>query len=107
MTKFQEWFNANLAESAYDIANHGADCGFPHITYTSDCVKLFDQFQDEIWEMAVSMAEDMGCRNVMEMVAGFKRSDMLETPDTFKNLMVWFACEELANSIERDREDAA
>jgi hypothetical protein len=53
---FQEWFEANLSESAADIASHGADCGFPNISYTRDCVELFDHFETEIWEMAVTDA---------------------------------------------------
>jgi hypothetical protein len=97
---FRAWFKANLSEQAHDIANHGADCGFPAITYTSDCVKLFDRFGAEIWEMAVQDAEDMGCKNVADMISGFKRSDMLETLDTFKNLMIWYACEKLAQEVE-------
>lgn len=93
---FRAWFDANLQEHARDIASHGADCGFPCITYTSDTVKIFDRFGDEIWNMAVEEAESLGSTNVAEMIAGFARGDMLETLDTFKNLMVWFACETIA-----------
>ena len=96
---FRSWFNANLRDSARDIANHGADAGFPCITYTADTIKLFDRFGDEIWEMAVQEAENCGCKNVAEMIAGFNRSDMLDDLATFKNLMVWFACETLAKDL--------
>lgn len=101
MTTFREWFAENLAEDyGRDIARHGADAGYPAITYTSDTVKLFDQFGDEIWEMAVDDAESMGCKNVAEMIAGFGRADMLGSLDQFKNLMVWYACEALARELE-------
>jgi hypothetical protein len=93
---FRSWFRANLRDSARDIANHGADCGYPCITYTSDTVKIFDRFGDEIWNMAVEEADSLGCKNVADMIAGFRRSDMLDDLTTFKNLMVWFACEMLA-----------
>jgi len=96
---FRAWFNANLKESARDIANHGADAGFPCITYTSDTVAIFDRFGDEIWSMAVEEADGMGCKNVAEMIAGFNRSDMLSDLDQFKNLMVWFACETIAREM--------
>jgi hypothetical protein len=33
------------------------------------------------------------------MVAGFRDTDTLELIGTFKNLMVWFACEKLAQEI--------
>ena len=107
---FKTWFEQNLSEQASDIANHGADCGFPHITYTSDTVDIFDRFSDEIWEMAVEDAESMDIfdrfrhKNVAEMIADFRRADMLSSLDQFKNLMVWYACEKLANEMENASE---
>ncbi len=97
---FRAWFNANLKDSASDIANHGADAGFSYITYTTDTVHIFDHFAHEIWDMAVEDAEDQGCKNVAEMIAGFGRADMLSGLDQFKNLMVWYACEKVAREME-------
>jgi hypothetical protein len=94
---FHEWFKQNLAEDyGRDIANHGAE----HITYTADTVELFDQYGEEIWEMAVEEAKSMGCKNVAEMIAGFKRADRIGSLATFKNLMVWYAVERLAREDE-------
>lgn len=95
---FNAWFDRNLGEYARDIANHGADAGYPHITYTSDCCVVFDAYADEIWERAVSAAEDQGV-NACEMIASFGRSDMVSDWDTFRNLMLWFACEERAREL--------
>ncbi len=95
----KDWFKANLHEYTEDIASHGADAGFPKITYTADPVKIFDKFAAQIWEMAVEDAEDMGYKNVAAMIAEFVRSDMLDTFDSFKNLMVWYACEKLAQQL--------
>lgn len=100
---FRRWFKANLREYAQDIANHGADAGYPHITYTSDTVKVFDKFAGEIWDLAVQEASSMGCKNACEMIAGFTRSDMIDEIDRFKNLMVWFACETIAREIAGDQ----
>lgn len=106
MNTFKDWFNANLLESAEDIANHGADGGFNGIIYITECAELFDKYQEEIWDMAVEMANDLGHKNVCEMIATFKRSDMLEDIHTFKNLMVWFAVEELARQYVDSQEPA-
>lgn len=103
---FRAWFKNNLADHAGDIARHGADCGFPHITYTSDTVAIFDKFGDEIWEMAADDAEGMGHKNVAEMIASFRREDMLSSLSTFKNLMVWYACEKLAGELDQETEAA-
>jgi hypothetical protein len=102
---FRVWFNTHLSEEANDIANHGADAGYPYITYTSDTVKLFDQYGDDIWDMAVEQANDAGYNNVAEMIASFKRKDMIDSLDTFKNLMVWYACEVLAHEFENESVD--
>jgi len=101
---FKNWFDHNLKEYAGDIANHGADCGYPYITYTRDTVRLFDRYGSAIWEMAVEDAESMGHRNVAEMLAEFRRTDMMDDLDRFKNLMVWYACEKLARDLEDARE---
>jgi hypothetical protein len=96
---FGEWFKENLSDYAKDIAEHGADAGYPHITYTRDCCRIFDQFADQIWEMAVEDAEEFGNKNVAEMIAGFNRADMLDSWDQFRNLMVWYACEKVAREL--------
>ena len=98
-TCFETWFKANLKDYQNDIANHGADAGFPKITYTADTCKIFDRFAEQIWDMAVEDAESMGYKNVAMMIAEFNRSDMLDTIDSFKNLMVWYACEKLARQF--------
>ena len=93
------WFKANFKDYQEDIANHGADGGFPKITYTADTCKIFDRFADQIWDIAVEDAEAMGYKNVAAMIADFGRSDMLNDIDSFKNLMVWYACERLAQQL--------
>jgi hypothetical protein len=102
-TTFRAWFSANLKSYARDIAAHGADCGFPCITYTSDTICIFDRFADEIWDMAVEDAQDLGDANVCAMIANFRRSDMIESYGAFRNLLVWYACEKLARELDDER----
>jgi hypothetical protein len=92
---FKEWFEEHLKDNASDIANHGIDGGFSGVIYTSECVELFDKYDKEIWDLAVEQAEEYGC-NVLELILTFRRKDMVEDINQFKNLMVWFACETLA-----------
>ena len=104
---FNAWFDAKLAgDYARDIAEHGADAGYPYISYTADTVVIFDAYADEIWDRAVAMADGLGEPNVCAMIAGFGRADMTETWDSFRNLLVWFACEERAQEL-MSRADAA
>jgi len=105
---FRDWFNKNLLDEAKGIAENGADCGFPHISYTTECCEIYDRFASEIWDMAVKDADDMGFKNVAEMIARFSRSDMLMDWNMFRNLMLWYACEkvsvEIINELDKEEE---
>lgn len=97
---FSQWFKRNLKDSARDIANHGADAGYPHISYTSDCVKLYNRFEEEIYEALNQDAEEFGMDSVDALVATFRRKDMLSTPDRRKNLLLWYMVEREARNYE-------
>lgn len=100
---FDAWFDAKLGKDhARDIAEHGADAGFPYITYTSDCVRVFDAYADEIWNRVVDAADDYG-QKPCELVANFGRSDLTSDWDGLRTLLLWFACEERAREL-RDPE---
>lgn len=86
-TCFEAWFKANLKEYQEDIANHGADRGFPKITYTADTCKIFNRFCSQIWDMAVEDAEEMGYKNVAAVKLGSLQA-ALDSIDSFKNR--WF-----------------
>jgi hypothetical protein len=104
MKEFKEWFEENLSNYAEDIAEYGADYGFPNITYTHDCIKLWEKYGTSIWEYAVEQAEQLGHKNVVEMISQFNRADMMQSLDKFYNLMIWYACEEIAREIT-DQQD--
>jgi hypothetical protein len=95
---FRQWFIRNLKESAQDIAEHGADAGYPFISYTRDTVKIYDKYEEEIWDKLNESADGQGV-HPMTLVASFGRADMATSPGGFKNLLVWFACEELAREL--------
>ena len=97
---FKDWFKEHLGYYAKDIAEHGADADFPEISYVSDCVTLYIQFESEIWEMLVEDSEGCGYKTPMEFISTFSRSDMADNSDGFKNLLVWFACERVARELE-------
>lgn len=90
---FAQWFKENLWEYRADILNAGCDVGFPLITYTSDCVELYNQFEAEIYEALNADAEGLGLSSVDELTATFKRNDMLNDPDQRKNLLLWYMVE--------------
>jgi hypothetical protein len=96
----KQWFEYNLKDYADDIANGGCGGGFPGITYYTDTVQLYERFRDEIWELACNEAEDMGCANVYEFMAGFNKDFMPSDYQTHANQMVWYAIETYAREKE-------
>ena len=100
---FREWFDENLSEEASDIAAHGADAGWPAITYTADCVKVHDEHEEEIWAAVLEDGVEYGdSDNVAAFVGTFNRSGMCNTLDSFKNLLVWYMCERVAREIDEE-----
>ena len=58
---FEAWMKRNLSRSQMrDIASHGADGGWPVLTYYHDTCKLYEKFKDEIWEWLLEDAEEFG-----------------------------------------------
>ena len=84
-------------ETFRDVSGHGADSGFSGFIYTDECAKFFERNADLIWDHAVQMADDLGEKNVVAMIAGFRATHMMESWPQFENLMAWFALEEVAN----------
>lgn len=104
---FKTWFNKNLKDSARDIAAHGADAGYSGIIYYDETTRLYNRFKGDIWEMLKECADSCGYSNTMELIASFNRKDMVEDylstgklDDSAKQLLVWFACEELSHQYE-------
>lgn len=83
-----------------DVASCGADGGFPGFTYTKDCVKFYDENEEEIYELLNETAEEFGHDSVDALVATFIRKDLLAWPEGRKNLLAWFALETVARNTE-------
>lgn len=94
---FRDWVKENLGDYLGDIAAHGADAGYPYITYTADTVQLYDRFEQDIYDALNEDAEEFGYDNPEALIATFNRSDMLEWPEGRKNLLVWYFVERVAN----------
>ena len=90
------------AESSIrDLARHGADGGWPLLTYTSDVVRVYDKFEDEIWEMLFEDADDFGTP-WWEMLGSMASRNPVGSADQFKNLLVWYAAERTAQRMFPD-----
>jgi len=95
---FKEWMLKHFdADEIKDISNHGVDGGFNGLIYTTECVKLHDEYEKELWDMLYEDAKEFGFDNVPAFMATWNRKDMLNDLDQIKNMIVWYAAEKIAN----------
>ena len=94
---FEQWFLANFNKREIgELASHGAGTGWQGLTYTRDCVKLYDRFESEIWDALYDDASDFNGGNVPLFLASFTTAEQMTCGDTFKNMLVWYYAERLA-----------
>lgn len=94
---FREWLTGTLdADQLADLAQYGADAGWPGITYTVDCVDLYERYADEIREALHEDTECFGYDCPEAFMATWSRSDMLWSEDGRKTLLVWYMAERVA-----------
>lgn len=94
---FKAWMKTNLKESYQDIVEHGANCGYPGITYYRDTCKLYDKFEEEIWEALYDDAEENG-QTILELIASFRGAKDVTSGYQFKNLLTWYMAERIAQA---------
>jgi len=96
---FENWMRANFDRDLLrDIAQR-ADAGWYGLTYYTDTTKLYNRFEDEIWEALVSDTEDFGYKTVYEFMAIFNPQYAPTDPTTFKNQLVWYMAERIARQL--------
>lgn len=114
----------SFKESAQDVADHGASCGFGNFIYYTDTVAFTAKNRKAIAELAAQQAADFGDSSEIEMILGFNclQHDDLTSSDiaralygrladddkktTIYNVLAWYALEEVSRAycdmLERD-----
>lgn len=102
----------SFRESAADIANHGADCGFHGFIYYTDTVPFAKRNLCDILVYTEELAQDCGQSGALELIAGFNCLRDLTALDVSQaiykhgddnkpqvlNALAWFALEEVARA---------
>ena len=86
-----------------DIVNHGCSCGFSGITYYIETTEIYNDYEDQIWDLLEETSESFGHGHPLELIASFNGAKDVHGDDQFKNLLVWFAVEETARQILSDK----
>lgn len=99
-------------ESLRDVANHGADGGFPGFVYYAETGAFYAKHQEAIRELAQELANEFGEESVLSFVKGFRcikdagstedeiaqtlwRTSKYHDPQV-ANGLAWFALESVA-----------
>lgn len=99
MDTFKDWLLENLKEQLKDIATYGCEGGFSGLTMYSETSELYDTYEKEIWKMLSEDAESIGEGNILSFITSLNGSKNVDDEVTFKNLLVWYAAERIANEI--------
>ena len=103
--KFEAWIKETYEpETLREIVEHGALCGFPGITYYHETVALYNEHEEEIWDALYEEAEAGGFVNVPVFIGSFNGAEHANTPDQFKNLLVWWYVEKTALAATEEPE---
>jgi len=102
----KDWMLENVAEDLENIAENGFGKGVTGLIYYEEIYAVYDAYQHEIWELLAEQAEGCGYDNALAFMASFNGAKQVSDQDTFKNLLTWYAVEELARTIVEEREEA-
>ena len=93
---YAKGYDSGMAGFMSDLRQSGCSSGMiSELIYYLDTVKFHDKFEEEIWNLAFEDAEDQGI-NIMEFISSLNGSDNVGDLDQLKNLLAWFAFEEIA-----------
>lgn len=106
----------SFKESAQDIIDHGAACGFGNFIYYTDTMTFTAKNRKAIAEYAAEQSKEIGYKDEIEMILGFNglQHDDLNLSDiaralygrltdddkktTIYNALAWYALEEVSRA---------
>lgn len=91
------------ADQIKDVAEHGADAGWPGFTYYSDTCAFYEAHKEAIWDMLSNDADDQGT-SIMALIASFGGARDVGSADQLENLLAWYALENVCRA-EQDQEN--
>jgi hypothetical protein len=89
-----------------DTAEHGCSGGtISELIYYADTSAFYEKYQDEIWRRLGDMADDLGEDSILHLISTFTGVKDVGSPLQLKNLLAWWAAEEVCRGICMDWDD--
>jgi hypothetical protein len=80
------------ASEREDILNHGMSAGFSGLIYYTETSRYYNRHKAAMWEVLYDAAEDMGYKNVFELLAQGNGSEVGDVAQV-ENYICWYVVE--------------
>ena len=105
----KEWITNNLEEGQVaEVVLHGCSGGVvSELIYYADSCAFYEKYEGEIWDRLDQTSCDMDSPSILHLIASFNGSKEVGSDLQFRNLLAWWACEDVCREIiaEKDNED--
>ena len=103
----KEWITNNLDESTIaDVVLNGCQGGtISELIYYADTNAFYEKYKEEIWQRLWDSYSDCGSDSILHFIETFNGSKDVASDDQFRNLLAWWAAEDLCREICADWDD--
>ena len=89
-----------------DVTRHGCSGGtISELIYYADTSAFYEKYCDEIWRRLGDMADDLGEDSIPHLISTFNGSKEVGSELQLRNLLAWWAAEEVCRGICMDWDD--
>ena len=106
-SSIKEWLLDTQDKSTIrDTAEHGCSGGtISELIYYADTEAFYEKYKEEIWQRLSDMADDMGEPSILHLIVTFNGSKEVGSDLQLRNLLAWWAAEEVCRGICVDWDD--
>ena len=108
-SSIKEWILNNLEEGQIaDVILEGCQSGIvSELIYYSDSCAFYEKYKEEIWQRLSDLADDMGEPSILHLIVTFNGSKEVGSELQLRNLLAWWACEDVCREVIAEKEDEA
>lgn len=102
----KEWILNNLEESQVaEVVLNGCQSGVVgELIYYADSCAFYEKYKEEIWQRLWDSWSDWGGESPLHLISTFNGADAVGSDEQFRNLMAWWACEDVCREIIADED---
>ena len=106
-SSIREWLLDTQERSTIeDVTRHGCQGGtIPELIYYADTNAFYEKYKEEIWQRLWDSYSDCGSDSILHFIETFNGSKDVASDDQFRNLLAWWAAEDLCREICADWDD--